>query len=161
MIELVESPRDSPRIRVALIAILLAIGLLFLAWLIKSVVVAVFAIFFLLVSGVSMWWEPKASRNWSDLGTSLVSGAVVAVSVLVLQLVFQHKQVQSQNEFSKALALEQEKAAERAQEQRDRQDLLLTLTLSQNLTGINLSGKELPRVYLNNKVLNRARPVGD
>lgn len=97
---------------------------------------------FVILTQLCMWWP---SRDWGALGTTLVGGAVVSLSIFLLQNSFEAEQ-----ELARQQELRQVKAARR------REDLLLTLGLQQNLTGIDLSGKNLSDVYLAGKILKDA-----
>lgn len=102
-----------------------------------------------IVVGLCMWWP---SRDWEALGTTLVGGAVVSLSIFLLQSSFEAEQDLARREArrTRQQELKQLEAARR------REDLLLTLGLQRNLYGIDLSGKKLSNAHLAGKILRDA-----
>jgi hypothetical protein len=98
-------------------------------------VLSVFAGLAVFGIGAVLWWPPCAPPDrYSDLGTAIIGGGVIALAVLVL---------------------EQRYAAEA-----DERDLLLTLGLGQSFVGMDLRGRDLSRAYLAGKDFSGARFEG-
>ena len=92
--------------------------------------------------GMILWWptrHKKASR--ADFGVNLVTGAVVALAIFVLQILFEQRL---------------DRVDQQRQVQADRQNLELTIGLQKNLTGIRLPDKPLSGFYLYDKTLRDA-----
>jgi uncharacterized protein YjbI with pentapeptide repeats len=94
------------------------------------------------IPGIRLYWPKRHDEvTRSDLGIALMTGALIAFSVLALQLVIQ---VRSQRD------------ANDREDQAERQALLLQLGRSTNLSGLDLHQKDLSEAYLNGKVLRGA-----
>jgi uncharacterized protein YjbI with pentapeptide repeats len=82
-----------------------------------------------------LWWPPGASPDrYSELGTALIGGGVVALAILLLE---------------QALAERQQKRG-----------IQLQLGLADDFRGIDLSGVDLSGAYLANKNLRGASLIG-
>ena len=98
----------------------------------KRSVLLVLIILVLFGFGAPLWWPPCAPPDRSsDLGTALIAGGVVALAVLVLE-----------RSFTK---------------EAERRDLLLQLSLVDELRGLDLSGRDLSGFLLTDKTLSHAR----
>ena len=84
-----------------------------------------------LAVGFWLWFPPEADANrYSDLGTTLIGGATVGVAILYLE-----------RQFSRRA---------------ERRDLQMQLGLTDELPGVDLSGRDLSRFYLPGKDLRHA-----
>jgi uncharacterized protein YjbI with pentapeptide repeats len=111
-----------------------------------------------LTAGMAMWWssrrEPGAT---SELGAALMAGVLIAVAVFAFQTAVEDRRraaADTLEEQRRAVADAQEA---RRREDAERQQMLLMLGLQQNLTGIDLRGRDLQEVYLARKILNDAQ----
>src|SRR4051794_28421068 len=98
----------------------------------------IFMLFFIIVIiAVSawLWWPPWATPNrYSDLGTAMLGGAVVAFAILLLQ--------------------------ERSAQAAEKRDLQLQLGLADSFPGIDLKHRNLSGFYLPSKDLRNANLTG-
>jgi uncharacterized protein YjbI with pentapeptide repeats len=109
-------------------------------WVISIIGAAIFVA--AVVPGMLLWWP---SRNEPDarsgFGVSLVTGAVVALAIFALQILFE---------------LRLDHVEQQRQKQADRQNLELTIGLQPNLPGIQLAGEELEEFFFYGKNLRDA-----
>jgi uncharacterized protein YjbI with pentapeptide repeats len=111
---------------------------LWVIWLIGALILIV-----AVAPGMYLWWPTRgdlAAR--SDFGVNLVTGALVALAIFVLQLLFE---------------LRIDTLDTQRQAQANRQNLELTIGLQHNLTGIDLTGKPLGHFYFYGKTLRDAQ----
>jgi uncharacterized protein YjbI with pentapeptide repeats len=95
-----------------------------------------------IIPGLRLYWpHHRDPVSRTDLGVALMTGALVAFAILVLQLMIQ---VRTQHD-------EHTRAA-----QADRQGLLLLLGRSGDLSGLSLPGRDLTDAFLNYKTLRGA-----
>jgi uncharacterized protein YjbI with pentapeptide repeats len=98
------------------------------------------------VPGMYFWWPTRhdpASRG--DFGVNLVTGALVALAIFALQILFEQRL---------------DRVDQRRQEQADRQNLELTIGVRTNLTGIKLAGEDLHEFYFYGRTLREAKLSG-
>jgi len=100
-----------------------------------------------LVPGVYLWWPSRDDPvKRTDLGLALVAGATVAFSIFALQALFDNR------------IHELEERREDARRQADRNTSALNfIGLYDDLSFIDLSGRDLPGLYLRGKTLRDAR----
>jgi uncharacterized protein YjbI with pentapeptide repeats len=109
-------------------------------WIIGIVGAAIFVV--AVVPGMRLWWPTRHDLDArSAFGVSLVTGAVVALAIFALQLLFE---------------VRLDRVDQQRQEQADRQNLELTIGLQTNLPGIRLSGADLQDFYFYGKNLRDA-----
>jgi len=96
--------------------------------------------------GLWLWWpKRKDDVSRSDLGVALMTGALIAVAVLTIQVSIDEKA---------------RKRDETRQVADARQNFELTLSLQRDLTGIRLDGKDLRGIHFHGKRLERASLIG-
>jgi uncharacterized protein YjbI with pentapeptide repeats len=96
--------------------------------------------------GLWLWWpKRKDDASRSDLGVALMTGALIAVAVLAIQVSIDEKT---------------RKREEIRQDADARQNFELTLSLQQDLTGIRLDGKDLRGIHFHGKKLEGASLIG-
>ena len=96
--------------------------------------------------GLWLWWpQRKDEVSRSDLGVALMTGALIAVAVLAIQVSIDEKA---------------RKRDETRQVADARQNFELTLSLQRDLTGIRLDGKDLRGIHFHGKKLERASLIG-
>src|SRR3954454_20093072 len=94
------------------------------------------------VPGMLLWWPSRHHPDArSGFGVSLVTGAVVALAIFALQMLFELRLDHVEHE---------------RQKQADRQNLELTLGLQTDLPGIQLAGEELEDFFFYGKNLRDA-----
>ena len=106
------------------------------------------------VPGVWLWWpahEDASSR--SDLGVALMTGTLVAFSVLIIQVLFDSRA--SRMEHLRQAA--QETRNHILQQQTEHQNLGLAIGMQHDLRGIDLRGRNLSGFFLARKQLNEAQ----
>jgi uncharacterized protein YjbI with pentapeptide repeats len=109
-------------------------------WLIAAIAVAILLLSVL--PGMYFWWPSrKEAASRSDLGVALMTGALIALGVLGLQVVLDVRL----NEVEESRRAAQEEQA-----------LKLQLALQGDLTGISLERKKLDGIYLYEKDLTSA-----
>jgi uncharacterized protein YjbI with pentapeptide repeats len=124
-------------------------------WLIGTLVA--FASLALLGSGISLCWGCwRESNGRQNLGISLVTGAMVAIAVLVLQVLFDRQLAHVEDRHQDEQAIRNEAF----QQQLARENLRLTLGVQSNLRNIDLSNRSLPSIYLGGKDLRSAKLAG-
>jgi len=96
--------------------------------------------------GLWLWWpKRKDDVSRSDLGVALMTGALIAVAVLAIQVSIDDK-------ARKRDATRQAADA--------RQNFELTLSLQRDLTGIRLDGEDLRGIHFHGKKLEGASLIG-
>ena len=96
--------------------------------------------------GLWLWWpKRKDDVSRSDLGVALMTGALIAVAVLAIQVSIDEK------------ARKRDETRQVADAQ---QNFELTLSLRRDLTGIRLDGEDLRGIHFHGKNLERASLVG-
>jgi uncharacterized protein YjbI with pentapeptide repeats len=109
-------------------------------WLIAALVLTI--LFLSVLPGMYFWWPSrKEPASRSDLGVALMTGALIALGVLGLQVVLDVR------------LTEAEESRRMAQEE---QALKLQLALQGRLIGISLERKQLDGIYLYEKDLTNA-----
>jgi uncharacterized protein YjbI with pentapeptide repeats len=99
-----------------------------------------------LIPGIRLYWPQRRDPvSRTDLGVALLTGALIAFAVLALQVLVE---LRSQNE-----GIQRQREA-------DQQALLLLLGRQQNLSGVDLHGKNLKDAYLVSKVMRGAKLAG-
>lgn len=89
--------------------------------------------------GVYLWLPGRSDTDHrGNLGAALIGGAIIALAIFLIQIVVD----------------------ERRQRDEAKQNLRLTLGLAESLSGIDLSGASLERMYLAGKDLSGAQLVG-
>jgi uncharacterized protein YjbI with pentapeptide repeats len=105
------------------------------------------------VPGVWLWWPSRRDVDQrSSLGAALLTGAVVSFAVFAVQLVFDARL----RDIDEQRQADQEGRAEQQRRQADRAALQLTVGLQPDLTGIDLSKRNLAGFYLSRKTLTDA-----
>ncbi|MEZ5081744.1 MAG: pentapeptide repeat-containing protein [Thermoleophilia bacterium] len=100
----------------------------------------------LVVPGLAFWWPSRRRRDArTDLGLALVSGAIVAAAVLIVQL-----------DFEQRISADQQRAERALRAQEARLQIQTTLGLHRDLTGIDLHGRVLDGFYLRKKIFRDA-----
>lgn len=122
-------------------------GLLQLSWLMSLFMGVVFA---LLIIGASLWLSGNPSKQ--PLGTAVLGGLVVAGAVGLGQFELDRVVREDQKAREDLASDEQEQREKFAREER----LRLAFGTSRDLSGIDISGKELQRLYGPRKVLKEA-----
>jgi uncharacterized protein YjbI with pentapeptide repeats len=111
----------------------------------STVAIAIVGVLLLIatvIPGVRLYWPQRGDPvSRTDLGVALMTGALIAFAVLVLQLLIQVRSQMDAND---------------RQNEAERQSLLLVLGRSQDLSGLDLHAKDLSGAYLNAKILSRA-----
>jgi len=98
------------------------------------------------VPGMMLWWPSRSQRDArSGFGVSLVTGAVVALAIFALQMLFE---------------MRLDHVDQQRQQQADRQNLELTIGLQTKLPGIQLAQEELKDFYFFGKQLSAANFAG-
>jgi uncharacterized protein YjbI with pentapeptide repeats len=111
----------------------------------------------LLGSGMFLCWGCWREGNGrQDLGIRLVTGAVVAIAVLALQVLFDRQLAHVEDRHQ----TEQAARNEAFQQQLARENLRLTLGVQNDLRNIDLSNRSLSSIYLGGKDLRSAKLVG-
>lgn len=106
------------------------------------------------VPGVWLWWPAhKEASSRSDLGIALMTGTLVAFSVLVIQVLFDSRA--SRLEHLRQAA--QETRNHILQQQTEHQNLGLAIGMQHDLRGIDLRGRDLSGFFLAHKQLNEAQ----
>lgn len=91
------------------------------------------------VPGVRLWWPSRADPvRRSDLGLALMTGALIAFSVLLLQLLFDIRMAETDR---------------RRSDREDQANFQLFVTRQTNLAGVDLSGKRMDGFFLQGKNL--------
>jgi uncharacterized protein YjbI with pentapeptide repeats len=113
----------------------------------RTIVLGGFLIIVLSVlPGLWLWWpKRKDDVSRSDLGVALMTGALIAVAVLAIQVSIDDKA---------------RKRDESRQVADARQSFELTLSLQQDLTGIRLDGEDLRGIHFHGKKLEGASLIG-
>ena len=109
------------------------------------VIGAIGAVIFLVsvVPGMLMWWPTRgAEGSRADFGVNLVTGALVALAIFVLQILFEQRL---------------DRIDHKRQVQADRQNLEITIGLQKDLTGIKLDHKPLDGFYFYGRKLREAK----
>jgi len=123
---------------------------------IAILVVAALACAVILVLGCRLCWRAwKEPEGREELGMTLLTGAVVAVAILGLQVFFDQRLSSIEDrrradEMARTLRLDAQAA---------RQSLRLTIGIQRNLEYIDLSGRDLASFYLGGKDLQGAHLV--
>ena len=105
-------------------------------------VVGVLLLIGTIIPGLRLYWPRHTDPvSRSDLGVALMGGALIAFAVLGMQLMVQFRA---------------EADANQRETQADRQELLLILGRSRDLSGLDLRDRNLSGAYLNGKMLNGA-----
>ncbi len=99
----------------------------------------------LLVVGCAFFVEGSDSTKQADLGVALLSGAIIGLAILGAEYLVD----QRERHLSELVA-----------EWDRRQNLIQTISMNNDLTGIDLSGRNLDGIYLRGKKLNGANLVG-
>jgi uncharacterized protein YjbI with pentapeptide repeats len=101
-----------------------------------------------IIPGLRLWWpnhrEQIARR---DLGLALLTGAMIAFAVLLIQILVETRAHEDDQR--------RQRAAEQQQRDADRQSLQISVGAS-NLSGIGLAGDDLKNFYLGHKTLVEA-----
>jgi uncharacterized protein YjbI with pentapeptide repeats len=125
------------------------------AW-ITVLIVATVACAAILALGSRMCWRAwKEPEGREELGIRLLTGAVVAVAILGLQVFFDQR-LSSIEDRRRADEMARN---QRLDEQAARQSLRLTIGIQPNLQYIDLSGRDLASFYLGGKNLRGAHLV--
>lgn len=107
--------------------------------------------------GVWLWWPARRdASSRSDLGVALMTGTLVAFSVLVVQVLYESR-------ASRLEALQhgaQVTRDHRLQQQAERQSLELAVGLQHDLREIDLRGRNLSGFFLVRKQLQEAQLTG-
>jgi uncharacterized protein YjbI with pentapeptide repeats len=94
------------------------------------------------IPGMLLWWPTRSSPDArGGFGVSLVTGAVVALAIFSLQMLFE---------------IRLDHVDQERQKQADRQNLELTIGLQRELPGIQLNGLDLKSFYFYDKNLRDA-----
>jgi uncharacterized protein YjbI with pentapeptide repeats len=120
-------------------------------WLVLIFMVMLVA--FTLISGWYLVWPARGdSAARADLGNALVSGFIVAIAVLGLQSMvdWRLREIEDDRRLAEA------ERSEQLRLQAERQDLLLQLTSTKDLTGIDLRGADIRGFYLRKKIFSDA-----
>jgi hypothetical protein len=109
------------------------------------------------VPGIWLWWPARGNASSrSDLGVALMTGTLVAFSVLIVQVLYE----------SRASRLEGDQRAaqvtrdRRMQQQAERQSLALAVGLQHDLRELDLRGRDLSGFFLVRKQLQEAQLSG-
>jgi uncharacterized protein YjbI with pentapeptide repeats len=123
---------------VAVLAIAAALGMR--AWLWPDMPIALpLLVALIFVIGMVLWWAGRRDEgSRSNLGAALLSGTLIAVAVFGFQW----------------------SAEQQRQRLAARQSIQLTIAFQKDLTGIDLSGADLSRLYLRGKILKEANLEG-
>lgn len=98
----------------------------------KRWIIPALAVVLVFVIGAILWWPPWVPADrYSDLGTAIMGGGVIALAVLYLE--------------------------QRSAMEADKRDLLLAMGLGQSFVGIDLQRRNLARAYLVGKDFSGAR----
>jgi uncharacterized protein YjbI with pentapeptide repeats len=108
-------------------------------WVASAVLAAV------LGAGLALFWHSAERNKTGELGRSIVTGALVGLALASAQ--------SSANRHNRALDADRQAWA-------DRQSLSLTLGLQRDLTGIQLSGRDLATFYLPHRQMADAQLSG-
>jgi uncharacterized protein YjbI with pentapeptide repeats len=109
-------------------------------WIIGIVGAAIFVA--AVVPGMLLWWPTRSSPEArGGFGVSLVTGAVVALAIFALQLLFE---------------VRLDRVAQERQKQADRQNLAMSFGFQKNLAGIPLNGADLKDFFFYGKNLRDA-----
>lgn len=94
------------------------------------------------IPGIRLWWPSRADPvRRSDLGLALMTGALIAFSVLLLQLLFDLRMADTDRKRS---------------DREDQANFQLFVTRQSNLAGVELSGKRMDGFFLQGKNLSGA-----
>jgi uncharacterized protein YjbI with pentapeptide repeats len=109
-------------------------------WVIGAIGAAIFVA--AVVPGMLLWWPTRHDRDArGGFGVSLVTGAVVALAIFALQILFE---------------LRLDRVDQQRQKQADQSNLELTIGLQKALPGIQLAGQEMDNFYFYGKNLRDA-----
>jgi uncharacterized protein YjbI with pentapeptide repeats len=105
------------------------------------------------VPGVWLWWPRRGdAASRSDLGLALMTGTVVAFSVLVVQVLFDSRASQLED-LQRAAQSTRDRILQRHTE---KQSLAVSIGMQRDLRDIDLHGRDLSGFILARKRLNRA-----
>jgi uncharacterized protein YjbI with pentapeptide repeats len=103
----------------------------------------------LISAGAFLWWTSSdRAETRGDLGRGLLISGVIGVAFAWIQ--YEVNEYQRESDEKRAAAEQRAEA---------RQGLQLTIGLQRNLTGIDLSRRDISRFYFRNKILKEARMV--
>src|SRR6185312_14124002 len=109
------------------------------------------------VPGIWLWWPARGdASSRSDLGVALMTGTLVAFSVLVVQVLYESR-------ASRVEAVQRDAQVtrdHRLQQQAERQSLALAVGMQHDLRELDLRGRNLSGFFLVRKQLQEAQLSG-